>query len=113
MELEKENHFLKGILENFIDLMHKEEYFEAHEVLEEAWHYLKRAKDPLANLTKGLINSAIAFEHLKRDKINSLKNAKIVIRSFDRHVGLYNQNIREAKLFKVAIDIVHHKRDKI
>jgi hypothetical protein len=106
----KENKNLKDALDNYIYLMSKKEYFEAHEVLEEAWHYLRISNDPLSNLTKGLINGAIAFEHIKRDRKNSLKNAQKVIKSFDRYVGMYNDKIREAKLFEIAINIVLEKR---
>jgi hypothetical protein len=108
----KENKNLKEALERYIYLMEKREYFDAHEVLEEAWHYLRKSKDPLSNLAKGLINGAIAFEHIKRDRKNSLKNAHKVIKSFDRYIYLYNSNIREAELFKIAIEIVKIKREK-
>jgi len=106
----KENKNLKEALDNYIYRMSKKEYFEAHEVLEEAWHYLRRTKDPLSNLLKGLINGAIAFEHIKRDRKNSLKNAKKVIKSFDRYIGMYNDRIREAELFEMAINSVLEKR---
>ena len=61
------NEDLKGALEEFITLLNKEEYFEAHEVLEEAWHPLRLKNDPLKHLLKGLINGAISLEHIKRD----------------------------------------------
>ncbi len=60
------NDDLEGALEAYLERLEKEAYFDAHEVLEEAWHPLRLAKNPLANLLKGLINGAIAFEHIKR-----------------------------------------------
>ena len=106
-----ENKNLKDALERYISLLNSKQYFEAHEVLEEAWHYLRRTKDPLSNLVKGLINGAIAFEHIKRDRENSFKNAKKVIISFDRYVGLYSCDIREAELFNTAIEIIRVQRE--
>ena len=63
-------------------------------------------------MVKGLINGAIAFEHIKRDRENSFKNAKKVIKSFDRYVGLYSFDIREAELFCIAIEIVRVQRGR-
>ena len=64
------NEDLEGALKEYLTLMNKEEYFEAHEALEEAWHPLRKADYPLKNLVKGLINGAVAFEHIKRDGQN-------------------------------------------
>jgi predicted metal-dependent hydrolase len=64
----RENEDLEGALLAYRRLMEAGEYFEAHEVLEEAWHLLRRRKDPLRSPVKGLINAAIAFEHLKRGR---------------------------------------------
>ena len=94
----------------FLDLLEKREYFEAHEILEEAWHYMRRKKDPLVNLVKGLINGAIAFEHIKRDRVNAKNKALKVIKSFDRHKELYNYDIREARLLVIASNLVEEKR---
>ena len=59
------NHDLESALIAYMRLLDEKAYFDAHEVLEEAWHPLRLKKDPLANLVKGLINAAIAFEHIK------------------------------------------------
>jgi len=64
----RENEDLEGALREYLRLMEAGEYFEAHEVLEEAWHVLRRREDPLRSPVKGLINAAIAFEHLKRGR---------------------------------------------
>ncbi len=98
----KENEDLRGTLINYLDLMAMQEYFDAHEVLEEAWHPMRKRKDPLQNLVKGLINAAVAFEHLKREKPGAEQRARKVIASFDRHEVLCEQDIREADLFLQA-----------
>ncbi|MBU1669434.1 DUF309 domain-containing protein [bacterium] len=98
----KENLNLKEALHNYINLLHQEEYFNAHEVLEEAWHPLRKKNHPLKNLVKGLINGAICFEHLKRDRENSYKKASKVINSFERHKGLCVNGIEHFELFEEA-----------
>ena len=94
-----ENHDLEGALKEFIELLDKEEYFNAHEVLEEAWHPLRKKKHPLKNLAKGLINGAICFEHLKRNRKDALRKASTVLKSFERHKHLCVEDIEYYKLF--------------
>jgi len=96
------NDDLEGALRNYIELLEKEEYFQAHEVLEEAWHPLRLKKDPLANLLKGLINGAIAFEHIKRHRGNVKNKAQRVISSYQRHKHLCKNDIRYYSLFSKA-----------
>ncbi len=98
----KENHDLEGALREYLSLLEQEEYFEAHEVLEEAWHPLRKANHPLKNLAKGLINGAISFEHLKRDRENADHKARKVIASFERHKQLCTDEIEHAQLFMTA-----------
>jgi len=102
----KINNDLEGALREYILLLKKEEYFEAHEVLEEAWHPLRLAKDPLRNLLKGLINGAIAFEHIKRNKKNVKDKAKRVISSYERYKHLCTDEIRYFELFSKACGMI-------
>ena len=82
--------------------MDEGEYFEAHEVLEEAWHPLRLADHPLKNLVKGFINGAVSFEHLKRNRKDAARKARRVMQSYERHIGVYNAEIEYADLFKKA-----------
>jgi hypothetical protein len=72
----KENHDLQDALKNYLELLEKEEYFDAHEALEEAWHPLRKTDHPLKILAKGLINGAICFEHkeAKRKELTTLNS---------------------------------------
>jgi hypothetical protein len=97
---------LKEALEEYLILLNKEQYFDAHEVLEEAWHPLRKANHPLKNLVKGLINAAVSFEHLKRNRSDAQRKAATVYRSFERHKHLLVEGIEEHKLFKEACDKV-------
>lgn len=96
------NEDLEGALKEYLKLLDAEEYFEAHEVMEEAWHPLRLKKHPLANLAKGLINGAITFEHIKRNRENAADKAKRVIASFERHKHLCVEGIEQYALFYEA-----------
>jgi len=96
------NEDLEGALKEYLQLLDEEKYFEAHEVLEEAWHPLRKADHPLKNLVKGLINGAIAFEHIKRNRNDANKKAKKVMVSFDRYRYLCTQNIEYFEFFEEA-----------
>jgi len=101
-----ENHDLEDALKNYLELLKKEEYFEAHEALEEAWHPLRKANHPLKNLAKGLINGAICFEHLKRNRADSKRKALSVLKSFERHKHLCIQGIEQEVLFKKSCQYI-------
>jgi len=96
------NNDLEGALKNYLKLLNEEEYFEAHEVLEEAWHPLRLADHPLKNLVKGLINAAVSFEHLKRNRENAVRKAHRVMESYERHKALCGEEIKCAELFQKA-----------
>jgi predicted metal-dependent hydrolase len=82
----RENEDLDGALREFCRCLSRGEFFEAHEVLEEAWHPLRRNKDPLASPVKGLINAAIAFEHLRRNRPKSRRVATVAMEGYLRRV---------------------------
>ena len=98
----KMNDDLEGALKAYLALLDEEEYFEAHEVLEEAWHPLRLSKHPLSNLVKGLINGAITFEHIKRNRKNVKDKAQRVIASYERYKHLCTDSIEHAGLFNQA-----------
>ena len=106
------NENLEGALEMYIKLLKEEEYFEAHEVLEEAWHPLRLKEDPLANLVKGFINGAIAFEHIKRNKKNMSRKAQKVLASYERYKDQVEINTIHQKLFREAKEIVEDLKKK-
>lgn len=84
--------------------MDEKAYFEAHEVLEEAWHPLRLADHPLSNLVKGLINGAIAFEHIKRNRDTMHLRAQKVIAAYERYKYLCTLQIEHAALFMQACE---------
>lgn len=96
------NEDLEGALKEYLRLLEEEEYFEAHEVLEEAWHPLRLRDHPLKNLAKGLINGAITFEHIKRNRDNAQNKAQRVIASYEKHKHLCKKDIEFADTFRKA-----------
>lgn len=108
----KENHDLEGALREYLSLLEQEAYFDAHEVLEEAWHPLRKSDHPLKNLVKGLINGAIAFEHIKRNRQNAAELARRVIASFERHKHLSTDQIEYAALFEEACQVIENLKSK-
>ena len=100
----KMNEDLEGALKAYLVLLDEGEYFEAHEVMEEAWHPLRLSDHPLKNLVKALINGAVSFEHLKRNRDEAGRKARKVMESYERHKGLYHDNIKYANLFKQACE---------
>ncbi len=70
-------------LDIYYALLKEEEYFEAHEVAEELWHILRKSGDSASSYFKGLINAAIALEHLKRDKP---KSKRVAIRAYESYL---------------------------
>lgn len=100
----KMNHDLGAALKEYIKLLEDEEYYEAHEVMEEAWHPLRLSNHALKNLAKGLINAAITFEHIKRNKKNVQEKAVKVIASYERYKHLSSDQIEHAVLFRQATE---------
>jgi hypothetical protein len=101
-------------LREFIELMEREEYFEAHEVLELVWHRARIQRHPQTLLLKGLINGAISFEHIKRKRANSLKSSRITMGSYLRYKSMCNPLIVNFELFNEACDLIdNHPYKKI
>jgi len=94
MRIENDN--LDDALVAFCKSLYEGEFFRAHEQLEEAWHTLRRRKDPLTSAIKGLINAAIALEHLKRDRPKSRQLAQRAIQSYIRRSRCEEALLKEA-----------------
>jgi hypothetical protein len=102
----KENHNLEDALKKYLCLLKEQCYFEAHEALEEAWHPLRKANHPSKNLVKGLINGAIAFEHIKRNQEGRQRKANIVIGSFERYKSLLSKELECYALLDEACNTI-------
>jgi predicted metal-dependent hydrolase len=98
------NEDLEGALRHYMTLLDQEAYFEAHEVLEEAWHPLRLSGHPQQFLVKGLINAAICFEHIKRNRKNMPSKARRVIASYERYKHEATPMIEYSALFIEACE---------
>ncbi len=103
---------LKEALRSYINLMDQAEYFEAHEVLEAMWYPLRREQSVLGMMLKGLINGAVAFEHLRRGKPGAEDRARKIIKTFDRCAVLSDEGVEEADLVRQAYDKVIELKHK-
>jgi len=103
------NELLASALREYLALMERGSYFEAHEVLEDAWHPLRKSGNPLKNLLKGLINGAIAFEHLKRNRRGAARKACKVMNAFER----YKYLVREADEAEALLQAACHKVEQL
>jgi hypothetical protein len=108
----KENKSLESALVAYLEMMDRETYFGAHEVLENVWYPMRKSRDDLANLLKGLINAAVAFEHLKRKKPGAKERARKVMRSYDRHTPLCSRVVSNSELFGAACKKVQLLKEK-
>ncbi|MEA2027871.1 MAG: DUF309 domain-containing protein [Campylobacterota bacterium] len=91
-------------LDGFDTLLDQARFFEAHEVLEGAWIEAKRASHPQTLLLKGLINAAISFEHIKRNRPHSLKSSRITIQSYERYRDHLVEGMINYESFKLVCD---------
>ena len=67
---------INDVLQKFISLLEDEKYFEAHNALEPLWLKMKKEHHSYTDLTRGLINAAVAFEHIKRDTPTAMTKAR-------------------------------------
>ena len=64
---------MQAKLQQFHKLLKEEQFFEAHEVLEEIWFPKRFEKDVNIDILKGFINAAVSFELLKRKRVKQSK----------------------------------------
>jgi predicted metal-dependent hydrolase len=88
---------VREILIKFKKLIINGKYFEAHEVLEEEWHKIRKTDNDLKWALKGLINAAVAMELKKRDRNNYGK----VWNNFEKYEKFYylNEDIKKTAEF--------------
>ena len=72
---------LKSIFERFKNLIIQKKYYEAHEILEEIWHPMRKSLHPERDIIRGFINAAVSLELKKRGRNNYLK----VWKTYEKH----------------------------
>ncbi len=88
----------------FLRLLSNAEYYQAHEVVERLWIKLKKENDPLANLIKGMINAAVAFEHIKRASPRAFVKAQKTFAGFIKYKDECKYMSNEFKIICTTIE---------
>ena len=76
-----------SIFDKFKVLLIQGQFFEAHEILEEYWHTIRKTDNPYKNVYRGFINAAVAMELKKRGRDSYEK----VWNNFEKYKPLYMQ----------------------
>jgi uncharacterized protein len=93
-------------LTSYMELMRSEEYFEAHEVLEEVWHPLRRSGDTRRDIVRGYINAAVSFEHIKRDRGDVKSKALTTMSAYERYKDFHHESVELERLFGEMEELV-------
>lgn len=59
---------MKFAHKRFIDCLNNGRFYEAHEVLEDAWFPIRKSDTPEKNILRGIINASVSFELVKRER---------------------------------------------
>ena len=94
----------------FIDMIKKEQFVEAHEILEEDWKEFKKIDPVKSNILKGFINAATAFALYKKGNI---KGYERVWKTFLKYEKLIDKDLNDFLLFKEIQNILHNMNAKI
>jgi hypothetical protein len=101
-------------LNEFINFIKEDEFFKAHEVLEEVWFPKRFQNNNEIKFLKGLINASVSFELLKRGRIkryeqvwqNYLKYNKL----FDKfHTEYYHKYLFIINFLNVKKEILEKR----
>ena len=74
------------VLIEYKRLIKSGKFFEAHEVIEEEWHKIRKTQNKLKWALKGLINAAVAMELKKRKR----DGYQLVWSNFEKYEEFYN-----------------------
>ena len=84
-----------SLFQKFKLLIIEEKFFEAHEVLEEYWHTIRKTDNPYKNVYRGFINAAVAMELKKRGR-----NYEKVWKTYEKYKPLYLQKEEFIKIME-------------
>jgi hypothetical protein len=95
---------LDKVFKKFRELIEKEEFFDAHEVLEEIWHPMRKSNHPDSDIIRGFINAAVSLELKKRGRNNYLK----VWNTYEKH----KVKIKNNKLYFEMAEFLDNYKQK-
>lgn len=90
---------MKNKIDNFKKYLEEKRFYDAHEVLEEAWFPRRFEQSNEVKFLKGLINASVSFELYKKGKIkqskkiwtNYLKYRQLLFKVESVHLNEYYQ----------------------
>ncbi len=68
--------------ERFMELIQNEDFYEAHEVLEDFWFPYRKSKESKVLVIKGFINASVALE---LQRLGRTENAKKVWKNYEKY----------------------------
>lgn len=88
-------------LNEYINLLKKEQYYDAHEILEEVWFPRRFEENDEVKLLKGFINASVCFELHKKGR---MEPSKKVWNNYLKYRPLLNniESEYKEKYFKMA-----------
>ena len=84
------------LFKEFKLLINENQFFEAHEILEEYWHTIRKTDNPYKNVYRGFINAAVALELKKRGR----NNYKKVWDTYEKYKPLYQEKEEFLEIMK-------------
>lgn len=97
------------VLEEFLNVLRRDEFVEGHEILEEEWHRLKKLPDyeNEAKILKGLINASTALALARKGKN---EGAVRVWQTFEKYAPLIDTvDSTLTPLYKEATKLLYEK----
>lgn len=86
------------LFNRFIDEMKNGRFFDAHEIMEDYWHTIRKTQNPEKNVVRSFVNAAVACElSLRGKKTHALK----VWQNYKKRRHLMDENplFKETALF--------------
>lgn len=99
-------------IQEYIECLEKDKFYEAHEALEELWFPKRFDNTNEVKLLKGFINAAVSFELLKKGRpvqskkvwLNYLKYRQLLYKTDSRHYNAYHCLARKVESYKTVIE---------
>lgn len=100
------------LLDEYISNLDKQEYYDAHESLEEIWFPRRFEDSDEVRLLKGLINASVSFELVKKGRMESsekvwknyLKYRPLIENVDSEHTQRYREIILHVEKIKERLD---------
>lgn len=99
------------LIDQFIERLEAERYYDAHESLEELWFPRRFEDNDEVRLLKGFINAAVSFELIKRGRPgpserawkNYLKYIPLLEKIESEFIDAYRETAKRVEMIKSAL----------